>query len=236
MVLLTMRNYSNELKIEAINLRKEGRTHQEINDILKTSIPRSTFSGWFREITMNDKALAKLKHIRDSKLDVARDKALSVNREKREAFLTSLASINATFCKKIDDLPTAKIALSMLCLGEASKYKTGSVFSLGNTDKRIILLFIRLLNRCFKIDPSKFRFTVMCRADQDVKALEDYWEKVIGFPSEQFYKTRKDPRTVGKVTSKVGYMGVLKVDYIDTKVQLELESLADLIYNQVCAY
>ena len=80
----------------------------------------------------------------------------------------------------------------------------------------------------------KFRCTVMCRADQNIKELEKYWQEKSGIPKEQFYKTRIDARSIGKPTKKVGYKGVLKVDYMDTKIQLELESLADLLYNQLC--
>jgi hypothetical protein len=52
-------------------------------------------------------------------------------------------------------------------------------------------------------------------------------------PKKLFYKTQIDPRTIGKPTRKIGYKGVLRVDYFDTKVQLDLESLADLVYNQL---
>jgi hypothetical protein len=58
--------------------------------------------------------------------------------------------------------------------------------------------------------------------------------RVVMVPFGQFYKTRIDARSIGKPTKKVGYKGVLKVDYMDTKVQLELESLASMIYNQLC--
>ncbi len=57
--------------------------------------------------------------------------------------------------------------------------------------------------------------------------------KITGIPKRLFYKTRIDSRTVGKPTLKKDYKGVLRVDYFDTKVQLDLESLADLIYNRL---
>ncbi len=104
---------------------------------------------------------------------------------------------------------------------------------MGNSDPRIIILFLNLLKHCFPFDPEKVRCTVQCRADQDIPALEAYWQKVTGIPQKYFYKSRIDLRTVGKPTLKPGYKGVLKVDYLNRKVQLELESLADLIYNRV---
>ena len=51
-----------------------------------------------------------------------------------------------------------------------------------------------------------------------------------------FYKAIIDPRTIRKPTKKVDCKGVLKVDHLETKVQLELESLSELIYNRVHNY
>lgn len=121
----------------------------------------------------------------------------------------------------------------MLCLGEASKYKASKSFSLGNSDPRIIYIFLSLLKKCFDFNIEKVRCTVQCRADQNIKDLEQYWIKETGVPKRLFYKTRIDPRTIGKPTKKKDYKGVLRVNYIDTRVQLELESLANLIYNQL---
>ena len=52
-------------------------------------------------------------------------------------------------------------------------------------------------------------------------------------PKRLFYPTRVDSRTVGKPTLKSNYKGVLKINYFDTRVQLELEALADLVYNKL---
>ena len=121
----------------------------------------------------------------------------------------------------------------MLCLGEASKYnpKTRPAFTLGNSDARIITIFLELLKQCFRFDIEKIRCTVQCRADQDTKALETFWMDVTGIPKRLFYKPHIDPRTKGKPTKKPNYKGVLRIDYFDSKVQHDLESLANLIYN-----
>ena len=74
---------------------------------------------------------------------------------------------------------------------------------------------------------------MQCRADQDVIALEEFWINATKIPKRLFYKSRIDPRTYGKPTLKSNYKGVLRIDYFDTKVRIELESLANLIYNQL---
>ena len=48
-----------------------------------------------------------------------------------------------------------------------------------------------------------------------------------------WYEVQVDSRTVGKTTKNLQYKGVLRVDYFNTKAQIDLESLINLIYNQV---
>lgn len=226
--------YYKEIVEKAINLRRLGNSSAKINQLLGLSIPKSTYAGWFKDIVLSDEAKKRVANETRLKLDKARVLAIAKNKLIRSNFLDSLDIINFDIASTIQDLNVAKVALSMLCLGEATKFKYGSAFSLGNTDPRIILLFIRLLRKCFDIDSSKFRCTVMCRADQDKAELEKYWKKVTGISEKQFYKTRADSRTIGKKTLRADYKGVLRVDYFDTKIQLELESLAELIYNRIC--
>lgn len=227
--------YPKDVVDKAINLRMLGNTSAKINRILGLKVPKSTYAGWFKNIVLTIKAKKRISNETRLKLDKARVLAVAKNKLIRSKFLDSLDTINFDIANTIQDSNVAKIALSMLCLGEASKFKNGSAFSLGNTDPRIILLFIRLLRKCFDIDSSKFRCTVMCRADQNKAELENYWKNVTGIPEKQFYKTRVDSRTIGKKTLRSDYKGVLRVDYFDTKIQLELESLAELIYNRVCS-
>ncbi|HAI22762.1 TPA: hypothetical protein DCP77_03435 [Candidatus Collierbacteria bacterium] len=229
-----MKLYPKLLKFQAIYLRKKGKTSQEINIILGQKIPKSTYTGWFKGIELTKEQKSRISIMNLNKLDLARVKAVKVNKEKRNKFLKSLDEKNEPISKKIKDGNTAKIALAMLCLGEASKYGSGSAFCLGSSDPRIIILFIKLLKKSYLINQNKFRYTIQCRADQDIEELEKYWRRIVRVPLGQFYKTRIDARSIGKPTKKVGYKGVLKVDYMDTKVQLELESLASMIYNQFC--
>lgn len=214
-------------------LRSQGKTYGEIKKITGVDFPKSTLYELCKNTPLPAHYPQKIANINLSNLQKAREYAAKVNRFRRDEFLKRIENINLPISSKIHNRETAKIALSMLCLGEASKYKTGSVFSLGNSDPRIVILFLRLLKTCFDFKPEKIRCTVQCRADQNTDDLEKFWMKTTQIPRNQFYKTRIDSRTLGKPTKKKGYKGVLKVDYLDRKAQLELESLADLIYNRV---
>lgn len=227
-----MKKYSKETRSRAIDLRLQGKTYQEINASLNQQIPKSTASYWFRGLELPPEVQEYLLKNIEQKLTIARKKAVEANKVIRDKFRERINSVNLPICRRVNEPEIAKIALAMLCLGEASKSTSKSGFYLGNSDPRIVILFMKLLERCFNVNKSKFRFTIQCRADQDVVLLEKYWRNMIGVSSGQFYSPRIDPRTVGKPTKDISYRGVLRVDYIDKKVQLELESLANLIYNQ----
>jgi hypothetical protein len=215
-------------------LRTEGKTYSEIRNRINLQVPKSTLSEWCKHTVLPENYRASIDELNIQNLGKARATAVMMNKVKREKFFENIRKINEPLSQKIHEGDTAKIALSMLCLGEASKSKSkGGSFVLGNSDPRIIVLFLELLKVCFQFDIEKVRCTVQCRADQDESKLKEYWQQVTQIPVKYFYKSRIDPRTIGKPTLREGYQGVLRVDYFDKKVQLELESLADLVYNQV---
>ncbi len=214
-------------------LRSRGKTYGEINSHLELKIPKSTLSFWCQNVSLPPKYAGRIKRLNFNSFEKARRIAVEMNRIKREEFLDKIEATNLPIARDITNRNSAKIALAMLCLGEASKSGTGSSFYLGSSNPKIITLFIELLKYCFNFQMEKVRCTVQCRADQDITSLEKHWQMVSGIPKKQFYKSRVDPRTFGKPTKKTEYMGVLKVDYFDRKIQLELESLSNLVYNIV---
>lgn len=229
-----MQRYSEALIQEAMKLRSEGQTYTEIRNALDLNIPKGTFHSWFKNVILPKDYYSKIANLNRVHLKKARLIAVEISKIKRQEFLSSLDKINFPIADLIYNPETAKIALAMLCLGEARKYnsKTSS-FYLGNSDPRIIIIFLASLKICFDFKLEKVRCTVQCRADQNVESLEKYWMGVTKIPKRLFYKAQIDPRTIGKSTKKIDYKGVLRVDYLDTKVQLELESLSKLIYNKL---
>ncbi|PIS14457.1 hypothetical protein COT64_02520 [Candidatus Shapirobacteria bacterium CG09_land_8_20_14_0_10_39_12] len=227
-----MNRYSKEIILQACRLRSEGKTYGEIRNAIKINIPKSTLSEWCKKVSLPINYSKRISKLNFSNLNKARKIALEMNKIKREEFFNHIRKVNLPIVDKINDIKTAKIALAMLCLGEASKYsEKRSSFYLGSSDSRIIIIFLKLLQKCFNFDIEKIRCTVQCRADQDTELLKQYWINITKIPENLFYKPLIDPRTIGKPTLKKDYKGVLRVDYFNTKVQLEIESLADLVYN-----
>ena len=99
-----------------------------------------------------------------------------MNKLKRSRMFEEFIITNKPISNKIHDTNIAKIALAMLCLGEASKWSfSHRGFCLGSSDYRIITLFLKLLRICFRdFNITKIRCTVQCRADQNIIELQKY--------------------------------------------------------------
>jgi hypothetical protein len=231
-----MKRFSQEQRARIRQLRSQGKTFGEIQAVIGVSVPKSTLSYICSDVRLPLSYHRRISLLILSTIHKARIIGTQINRMKREMMFQEFKKRNTPIARKIHDAETGKIALAMLCLGEASKYnaKKPSSFSLGNSDPRIICLFLDLLKQSFiSFDIEKIRCGVQCRADQNPEELKTYWMEITGVPDRLFYKPLIDPRTKGKPTLKTEYKGVLRVYYFDSRVHLELESLADLVYNEL---
>lgn len=230
-----MTHYSHITIEKTKQLRAIGKTYREINTSIGINIPKSTLTSWLKTVPLPPDYHIKVKTLISSNIAAARSKALQKNKELRYKFFESLREKNIHVAERISDINTAKIALAMLCLGEASKYNpiTRSNFYFGNSNPMIIVLFLKLLQECYSFNLEKTRCTVQCRADQNPEQLQQYWSSLTGIPIRLFYKPLIDPRTIGKPTLKKEYKGVLRVDYFDNTIRHDLETIAKLVYNQL---
>lgn len=205
-------------KDKAKNLRIAGKTYSEINLSLGVVIPKSTLSLWFKELKLPKGLSERLRVNQIVKIEDGRVRALRVNREKRNAYLTRLFEKNKYLADLVEGSDVAKVALATLYLGEGTKNPKRGLLTFGNSDPRVISLFLKLLRKCYRVDEMKFRCTVQCRADQNTRELRRYWRSITKIPYNRFYDTRIDPRTVGKKTRSVGYKGVCRIDYFSSEV------------------
>lgn len=224
-----------EVKEKAKRLRLGGKTFQEINFVLGTKIPKSTFSTWFREIIIPPEASERIHKERNAKLKEAQKKAVLVSRAIKKRYFYNLLLKNKDLKKFLEKKEIAKIVLATLYLGEGTKNKRSAVV-FGNSDPEIVKLFLQLLRRVFKIDEKKFRCTLQGREDQNIKKLEAFWSSVTEIPLSQFYTARIDPRSKGKASKKPDYKGVCRVDYLSANVFHEIMVMCDVLTGNTNQY
>jgi len=223
-----MKSRYHHLKEKIITLRKSGKTYTEICKIIGINISKGTLSDWCGSISLSPKQQQRVERLVKRGTNKGRAVALVVNKLKREKYIQAVKDQVSHLSGKLKDRNTSKIALAMLYLGEGSKTNKGSLM-FGNSDPLVVRLFLNLLRRCYDIDENKFRCTLQCRADQNIKKLEKFWSKITDIPLSQFYKARIDPRTIGKPLKKLDYKGVCRIDYFSGDVFMELKQIVNVI-------
>ncbi len=217
-----------DFRNKAITLRKQGKTYSEIGAIIP-KVSKSTLSYWLSTLELSDKQKQKLSQNINKKLIKARERSTMAQKIKRKAYFLEIENKNDHLVNFLDkDIRAAKLVLSALHLGEGGKNRQGSM-QLGNSDPGIIRLFLRLMRTCYDIDESKFRCTILCRADQDIKKLENFWLLTTGINKKQFYKTRIDARTIGRPSRKLDYKGVCVINYFSASVYYDLLTLGKMM-------
>ncbi len=222
--------YPEEIKQKALELRKQGFTYSEIPKLLNYAIPKNTFTGWFKNVVLSEQAKQRI--ITKIKEGGAPGRAVAWkgNQTKRANLLKNIYEKANLEIKEVDRL-TTKICLAMLYLGEGAKTK--EYISFGNSDPKIIELFLRLFRQAFIINETRLIGRVQCRADQNIKELEKFWSHISNIPLNQFYKSKIDKRTLGKPTKRLDYKGVFVLTYYSNAFFLELKFISDIIYSRI---
>jgi len=217
-----------ELRGRVRLLRSRGRTYSEIVADIGLAIPKSTLSYWCRGVRLSNFHKKRIDSLVLSNLSAARGLSLQSRARSREQYFASIYKKNQYFDNVWKDEKLAKLTLAMLYLGEGKKKMRGSLM-FGNSDPRIIALFLGLLRFVYRVEEGKLRCTVQCRADQNTSVLEQFWRQVTRIPAKQFYKTRVDQRTIGRASRKKNYKGVCRLDYFSANVYHELTVISDII-------
>jgi|SRR3989344_4591006 len=102
--------------------------------------------------------------------------------------------------------------------GEGNKRNLSSI-RLGNTDPRLINIFISFLEKFYNIKRQKLRFGLQIFSDMSIQNALIFWQKELEVPRAQFQKVIVTPsRGVGTYRNKTKY-GVLTVHYNNKKLR-----------------
>lgn len=224
------RVYPEEIKSKVVELRKQGFSYSEIPKLLDYPIPKNTLSAWFKNVELPKKAEQRIiSRIREGGAP-GRAVAWENTRKRREKLIEGIYSqVNSEIISI--DKTTGRLCLAMLYLGEGGK--SGEIFRFGNSDPKIICLFLQLLRRDFSIVNKRLGGKVQCRADQDIQKLELFWSELTEIHLSQFLNPQVDKRTIGKPTKKVNYNGVFVIEYYSNALFLEVKFISDIICQRL---
>jgi transposase len=201
-----------ELREQAVELRRGGATVPEIADALQVS--KSSAYLWTRHLPLDaTPAEAAARRSRHSKqVAEARWEPLNKDRDERRA------QIGAREESWVGDLTTREIilvgAVAYWCEGEKTKPWRPQQFRMQfiNSDADLIRLFLRFLALC-GMDPADLTYRLSIHESADVEAATDWWSGVVGVPPGQFRRPTLKTHNPSTVRHNIGdpYRGCLVV-------------------------
>lgn len=218
-----------ELKQAAIKLRQKGYSYPMIEKALGT--PRATLNGWFNGLKLSQHATKTLLSRKKRNLVIVRKKALVVLKKQREeADRVNFEEVQNTFSKASFSVPVKELLLAMLYIGEGFKRK--STLGLGNSDRRVLASFVKLLKDIYNVNENKLTCYLHLRSDQDSQKETLFWSKAIKISKDKFRKPQFDKRTAG-IKTWTNYHGVCVVYCHDAKLAKRLIVLQDLLLSKI---
>jgi len=224
-----MRSKWFDLKEVAMDRRREGISITVIEREL--GIPRSTLSGWFKNITLTESQRTRLMKNKSDGWKIARinavkahnaGKALRLLQAKKEA---EKVLSNIAFTPELLD-----IAFAMLYLGEGSK--TNGTTSIASSDPRILRFILSVLKHNYDISTDMVRCELHLRMDQDVLVTKSYWSKELDVPLDRFRYVAFDKRSENKPTYE-NYKGVCVLQCGNVQIQRKLMYLYTMFCDKV---
>lgn len=193
-------------KIQAIKLRKAGKSYSEIRKMIKVS--KGTLSLWLRDITLTSK----------------QEKRIYVELRQKNAYRMAKSNQNKRIeiTKEITE-KAKKEALKLfknplfspgLMLYWAEGAKTSEVVRFSNSDPIMISFIMRWFREICNIPNEKFKIALHIHSLHCREDMLDFWSKVTNIPPSQFYKTQIKPTSLGQRRNKL-YNGTCSVTVYD---------------------
>lgn len=173
-----------EEKIQAINLRRVGKSYGEIRKTIKVS--KASLSLWLRDV----------------KLSPEQEKRIYVELREKNAYRMAKSNQNKRIENTKEIIKEAKeeavrlfknpLFLSglMLYWAEGDKSEIQERVKFTNSDPRMIKIIMRWFREICEVPEIKFRVCVYIHSLHSRKNIEKYWSEITGVPTNQFQKTQ----------------------------------------------
>jgi len=216
-------------KQKAIDLRKDGKSYAAI--LKQLHIPKSTLSGWFRDVDWSKAVRTKLASV--AKIQSTRH-LKELNKVRGAHLVRAYEEARREAREELADLRYNPLFIAglMLYWGEGDKLTKHHV-KLTNTDPKLIKLFLAFLTQACRIPVSKIKAHILLYPDLDDWLSKAYWVHETGLPKENFTKSTV---ITGKHKTRRLSFGICIVNvsstYFKVKMLEWLTLLPDELMNQ----
>lgn len=211
-----------DVRAEAVRLRAEGRTYDEIAAVLDVS--KSSLSLWLRDLPRPEEDPQRAAEAKERRLEALRARVRR-DRDERDAAGRELSAAAAASLGAITsrDLVLA-LAVSYWCEGSKTKaWNRGKRVTWMNSDPVLVALFLEGLE-LLGIERSRLALRLHIHEKADEVAARTWWSARTGVPLEQFRRStikRHNPLTVRQNTG-TEYRGCLCVTVLQGRQLYEV--------------
>jgi hypothetical protein len=183
----------NGVRVHAFKLRLAGKSYNEIQREL--GVPKSTQSGWFKNLVLSDKARNRLNDRLGigSTVLIKRNKMQTVHAGRRAYAAQALGKSEVHDFSKYD----------LLLLGAAlywaegykrlivrdGKERMAHIIGFVNSDPAMSAVFLRFLQVCLGVSTDKILLSMRLYPHINESEARRYWMRATGLPENHFQKT-----------------------------------------------
>jgi hypothetical protein len=197
-------NAKDDLRARARELRREGRTYDEI--VAELGVAKSSVSLWVRDLPKPQKTPEQMHAMREARWGPHRAERDRAQRRTRQAASREIGTLTAR------ELFLIGVGLYWAEGSKSKPYRLREQVTFINSDPDMIEVYLAWL-ALLKVESARLRFNVMIHESADVAGAERYWADLVGRDVADFGKTtlkKHNPKTVRKNVG-AGYRGCLVV-------------------------
>jgi len=220
-----------EKKLEAQKLRKMGLSYSEIQKVVP--VPKSTLSGWCRDIALTEKQALRL--FKNKLSGSARGRIIGAKRVQAKR-LKQIAEMMAEGKKEVGKLSTRDKFIAGISLYAAEGTKRDKVCSFSNSDPKLIKFMSAWFREFCHVPEKKLRGAIWIHDNLDAIGAVKYWSKLTNVPITQFHKTyiAKNKVNSPKIRKNIHQYGVFSFRFSDAKVHRKIMGwIAGMLASQL---
>lgn len=202
-------------KLVAIQLRKKGRSYQQISQEL--DVAKSTLSFWLKDLVISEKVRNIIKkRCREISIEAL------IKRNKKQTVLADLKAraIRKQFSQQIGRLSNKELLLVGSALYWGEGYKKGAEGSkwkcvdFANTDPFMIKIMMDFFRKICGVKNESFKIQLMLHDKKFTEEAIKFWEKTTGINRKQFIKVS----FIKSIASKKKQKNILKYGTVHVRV------------------
>ena len=195
-----MKDYNN-LKLEAIILRKKGLSYNDIKK--KINVAKSTLSLWLKDVELTDEQRKKL--YTNSILILSRGSQSQKERRRRE--------VNSIIERAEKEIELPLSSESFRLFGTALYWAEGRKsrdFEITNSDPNLIVFIVKWFDNVFGVLPDRLTATLNIYPQQNENNIKKFWSDLTEIPLKNFGKSYIKPLSKNYKKNNL-YYGTIKI-------------------------